>query len=116
MARHDLRGNDPPLLILTSLAQSPKHGHALAKDIEGFAGVALGPGALYGAIARLEERGWIEPLPAEDRRHPYRLTPAGEAALAGAVTELHRLAAVGADRLGLTLDPVPGGPAPRVAW
>jgi hypothetical protein len=27
------RPNDPPLLILVSLADGPKHGHALAKDI-----------------------------------------------------------------------------------
>jgi Transcriptional regulator PadR-like family len=49
------RPNDPPLLILVSLADGPKHGHALAKDIEDFAGVRLGPGALYGAITRLDE-------------------------------------------------------------
>jgi DNA-binding PadR family transcriptional regulator len=55
------RANDPPLLILISLAEGPKHGHALAKDIEDFAKVKLGPGALYGAITRLEERGLIEP-------------------------------------------------------
>ena len=55
------RPNDPPLLILVSLADGPKHGHALAKDIENFADVRLGPGALYGAITRLVERGLIEP-------------------------------------------------------
>ncbi len=105
MARGDLlrRPNDPPLLILTSLADGPKHGHALAKDIEQFAGVALGPGALYGAITRLEERGLIEALPADDRRHPYRITSAGSEALAGAVADLHRVASVGASRLGLSL-------------
>ena len=53
------RSNDPPLLILTSLADGPKHGHALFKDIEEFAGISLGPGALYGAITRLEDRGLI---------------------------------------------------------
>jgi DNA-binding PadR family transcriptional regulator len=94
------RTNDPPLLILTSLAEGPKHGHALAKDIEAFAGVALGPGALYGAITRLEERGLIEPLPSDDRRRPYRITAAGAAALAGAVAEMRRVAEVGAVRLG----------------
>jgi DNA-binding PadR family transcriptional regulator len=93
------RPNDPPVLILTSLADGPKHGHALAKDIERFAAVALGPGALYGAIARLEERGLIEALAAEDRRRPYRITPAGSAALAEAVADMHRLADVGAERL-----------------
>src|SRR3954451_12002100 len=99
------RPNDPPVLILTSLADGPKHGHALAKDIEAFAGVNLGPGALYGAISRLEERGLIESLPAEDRRRPYRITAAGSDALAEAVTEMRRLVDVGASRLhrGATL-------------
>lgn len=95
------RANDPPLLILTSLAAGPKHGHALAKDIEAFAGVRLGPGALYGAITRLEERGLIEPLDAEDRRRPYRLTAAGAATLAETVAELRKIADVGDERLRL---------------
>lgn len=93
------RPNDPPVLILTSLAGGPKHGHALAKDIEAFAGVTLGPGALYGAITRLEERGLIEPLPADDRRRPYRLTTAGSEALAKVVHEMRTLSRVGSARL-----------------
>jgi DNA-binding PadR family transcriptional regulator len=97
------RANDPPVLILASLAAGPKHGHALAKDIEEFAGVSLGPGALYGAITRLEERGLIEPLQSEDRRRPYRITSAGSAALADVVTAMRRISDVGASRLGLTL-------------
>jgi DNA-binding PadR family transcriptional regulator len=96
------RPNDPPALILLSLAAGSKHGHALAKDIAEFAGVTLGPGTLYGAIARLEERGLIEPLPAEERRRPYRLTPAGRRALAAIVTEMRALSEVGASRLGLS--------------
>jgi DNA-binding PadR family transcriptional regulator len=104
MARPGARGlqrsNDPPLLILTSLADGPKHGHALAKDIEAFGGVVLGPGALYGAITRLEERGLIEPLPSADRRRPYRITAAGSSALADAVADMRRIAEVGAVRLG----------------
>ena len=96
------RPNDPPVLILTSLADGPKHGHALAKDIEQFAGVRLGPGALYGAITRLEERGLIEALPTDDRRRPYRITTTGSAALTAAVAEMRRLADVGAQRLART--------------
>src|SRR5579884_1473724 len=93
------RPNDPPVLILTSLAGGPKHGHALAKDIEAFAGVSLGPGALYGAITRLEERGLIEPLPADDRRRPYRITAAGSEALSAVVDEMRTLSRIGAARL-----------------
>ena len=58
---------EPVVLVLTSLAEGPKHGYALAKDIESFAGIKLGPGTLYGALSRLEDRGWIEALPASDR-------------------------------------------------
>jgi DNA-binding PadR family transcriptional regulator len=94
------RENDPPLLILVSLADGPKHGHALARDIEGFAGVTLGPGALYGAITRLEERGLIEPLTSEDRRRPYQITAAGSAELAGALADMRRIASTGTARLG----------------
>jgi DNA-binding PadR family transcriptional regulator len=95
------RPNDPPVLILTSLAAGPRHGHALAKDIEDFAGVRLGPGALYGAITRLVERGLIEPAGEEERRRPYRITADGSAALAEAVSDMQRIASVGAARLGL---------------
>ena len=100
------RENDPPLLILVSLADGPKHGHALARDIEGFADVTLGPGALYGAITRLEERGLIEPLASDDRRRPYRITATGSAELARALGDMRRIASTGTARLGrLGLDP-----------
>ena len=95
------RSNDPPILILTSLAGGPKHGHALLKDIEEFAGVKLGPGALYGAITRLEERGLIEPLKSDDRRRPYRITASGAEVLAEAVGQMSVLVRVGQARLRL---------------
>ena len=109
MARHpavkgDLgRSNEPPVLILTSLAAGPKHGYALTKDIEEFAGVNLGPGTLYGAIARLEERGFIapEPVGSDTRRRPYRITGEGRVALEAAVRAMRTLSDVGADRLGI---------------
>ena len=99
------RDNDPPLLILISLAEGAKHGHALAKDIEDFAGVTLGPGALYGAITRLEERGLIEPLGSEDRRRPYQITSSGSTALAGALADLRRVTSVGLARLRIDGNP-----------
>jgi DNA-binding PadR family transcriptional regulator len=75
------RFSEPALLILISLAEEPKHGYSMTEDIESIAGVRLGPGTLYGAIARLESRGLIEALKSEDRRNPYRLTGLGERAL-----------------------------------
>lgn len=96
-----VRSNEPSVLILTSLASGDKHGYALSRDIEEFAGVTLGPGTLYGAITRLEERGLIEPTSGEERRRPYRITAGGRAALAEAVREMRTLADVGELRLGL---------------
>ena len=52
------------MLVLASLASGPKHGHAMADDILRLCGTRLGPGTLYGAIARLEQQGWIAPLAA----------------------------------------------------
>ena len=75
------RFSEPALLILISLAEGPKHGYAMTMDIAVVSGQKLGPGTLYGAIARLESRKWIEPLPADDRRRPYRLTAAGHRVL-----------------------------------
>ncbi len=75
------RFSEPALLILISLADGPKHGYSMSEDIESIADVRLGPGTLYGALARLESRGLIEPLKSEDRRNPYRLTALGQRAL-----------------------------------
>ena len=91
--------SDPPLLVLASLANGPKHGHAMIEDIESMCGTRLGPGTLYGAIARLEQQGWIEPLPAEDRRQPYRITPNGLRVLRAKLTTLHQFAKAGLKRL-----------------
>ncbi len=91
---------DPALLILTSLADEPRHGYGMMEDIADFAGVKLGPGTLYGALARLEKLAWIEPLPMDDRKRPYRLTPTGKEALQQRLTSLHSIAELGQMRLG----------------
>jgi DNA-binding PadR family transcriptional regulator len=88
------------LLILSSLAGGEKHGYALMKDVEDFAGVTIGPGTVFGCLARLEERGLVEALEPEDRRHPYRLTAAGATALAEQLRELERVTSTGSARLG----------------
>lgn len=100
MKQHDLgRFSDASFLILSSLASDPKHGYAMMEDIRQFSGTQLEPGTLYGAITRLEKQGWIEALPAEDRRRPYRITIAGVRALREQVTTLEQVAAVGKKRL-----------------
>jgi DNA-binding PadR family transcriptional regulator len=90
---------DPSVLILSSLAGGDKHGYALIKDIEAFAGIRLGPGTLYGALTRLERRGLVEGLAADDRRRPYRLTAAGAAALREYLEHARSVADAGLVRL-----------------
>jgi len=102
----DPRPNDPPVLILISLSSGPKHGYALMRDIEDFAGVRLGPGSLYGAISRLEERGQIRPLESTGRSRPYELTADGRALLESAIAGMRLLIDEGTARLSH---------APRVA-
>src|ERR1700722_11107568 len=99
------RPNDPTFLLLTRLASGSKHGYALLKDVEEFAGVTLSPGTLYGAITRLEESGLIEPLAGDERRRPYRITTNGAQVLQDVTREMRRLADVGIARLRLA----PGG-------
>ncbi len=91
--------SDPPLLVLASLADGPKHGHAMIEDIALLCGTRLGPGTLYGAIARLEQQGWIEPLPPEERRQPYRITVAGLRVLRAKLTTLQQFSRAGLERL-----------------
>lgn len=93
------RFSEPALLILVSLADSPKHGYAMTEDIAEFAAVRFGPGTLYGAITRLESRSLIERLESDDRRNPYRLTALGEKALRARLASIQAVARVGQRRL-----------------
>jgi|SRR5688572_2123489 len=94
------RFTEPALLILISLAEGPKHGYAMIDDIATVADIRFGPGTLYGAITRLESRGLIERLDAEDRRNPYRLTTVGERALRARLASIQAVARIGQRRLG----------------
>ena len=91
--------SDPPMLVLASLASGPKHGHAMIEDIVRLCGTRLGPGTLYGAIARLEQQGWIEPLRPEERRQPYRITADGLVVLRAKLKTLQQFTKAGLRRL-----------------
>ncbi len=100
MTSKRIRGSsDRSILVLTSLAGGPKHGYALIRDIEDFAGVTLGPGTLYGCLSKLEDAGLVEALPAEERRHPYRITAAGLEAVEERLTDAARIARIGLQRI-----------------
>lgn len=93
------RFSEPALYILVSLSNGPNHGYAIMEDVEAIAGVKLGPGTLYGALARLERLGLIEALPAEERRRPYKLAESGIAVLRAELESMRRIADLGVRRL-----------------
>ena len=85
--------------IMVALAEGPKHGYAMMQEIGGMAGSAPGPGTLYAAIAKLEERQWIAPVASDDRRRPYRLTPSGRQALRARLAALEAVSRTARQRL-----------------
>jgi DNA-binding PadR family transcriptional regulator len=89
------------LLILVSLAEAPKHGYAIQQDVQLVSGRRLGPGTLYGAIARLESEGLIEALADSGARRPYRLTASGAKQLRTELESLKSLTRTGTRRLAL---------------
>ena len=94
---------NPPLteatfFILLSLADGPRHGYAILKEVEELSEgrVALSTGTLYGAIKRLLDAGWIRRAAEEQGENPrdrqaYNLTAQGRSILGGEVRRLESL-------------------------
>jgi DNA-binding PadR family transcriptional regulator len=95
------RYTGPATLVLSSLADGPKHGYALTKDVEAFAGVHLAQGTLYATFDRLVEHGLIEGLEAVGRRRPYKITAVGAAALRAHLQAQRRVTETGLGRLAV---------------
>lgn len=96
--------SEPVFLILTSLAEQPRHGYALLKDVEALSGnrVRLSTGTLYGAIYRLLGEGWIERWKQDDGsrdKQAYRLTKSGRNRLTAEVDRLQHVTRVASARL-----------------
>jgi DNA-binding PadR family transcriptional regulator len=78
---------EPTLLLLTALADAPRHGYALIKEVDVISSgrVRLRTGTLYTALSRLQQQGWVQVTGEEviDGRHRryYALTSAGADAL-----------------------------------
>ena len=87
------------LLILRTLALEPMHGWAIAQRIRQVSGDVLqvGQGALYPALHKLEQQGWItaEWAASENNRRAkyYTLTREGRQALADETAQWERLSA-----------------------
>ena len=77
-----------PILILAILSDAPRHGYAIAREIERRSSDALklGEGALYPALRALEREELVvsswETQPSGPARRVYSLTEAGRAKLA----------------------------------
>ena len=88
--------SEPVLLILLSLAEQPRHGYSILKDVEAMSAgrVVLSTGTIYGALGRLLDEKWIERFAEDDAsrdRQAYRLTPKGRQNLLAEVARMKQL-------------------------
>ena len=95
---------EPVLLMLLSLAERPRHGYSILKDVERISGgrVKLSTGTLYGALRRLLDDAWIERVEEDESprdRRPYRLTPRGRRNLQLEVERMRHLTKLAALRV-----------------
>ena len=84
----DLPRGDIPLLVLAVLEEAPRHGYAIAREIERYSEQALQlrEGSLYPALRVLEQDGLIvgtwEIQPTGPARKVYAITDTGRAEFA----------------------------------
>jgi DNA-binding PadR family transcriptional regulator len=96
---------EPTFLILTALADAPRHGYGILQEVTALSGgrVTLLTGTLYTALDRLCAEGLVE-LDREElvdgrARRYYRLTEAGLTALRAETARLRELATAAEARL-----------------
>lgn len=112
----ELKKGSTPILILAVLSGGPRHGYAIAREIERRSREALsvGEGALYPALRALEREGMVESTwetqPSGPARRIYTLTEAGQAKLAAQVHAWSRFSQAVNDILGDVI----GGGTPHV--
>ncbi|MFI6156190.1 PadR family transcriptional regulator [Kitasatospora sp. NPDC051170] len=106
---------EPTLLLLTALADAPRHGYALIQEVAAISDgrVKMRTGTLYGALDRLLQQGLIE-VAAEEvvdgrARRSYALTATGRAALASEAERLRAVATEAERRLSKVRSMLWGG-------
>ena len=97
------RFSEPAVQVLVAVAGGPKHGWAIADEIEHRTGRRPQPATLYGTLSRLETRGWIRGLAADGRRRPFEITPSGSEVLRARLHDLSTLVRDGRRALRLRL-------------
>ena len=93
------RFGETGMWVLVALLEGPRNVARLLDDVRSLDG-HVGPGTLYGAIARLEARGLIERLKSDDRRNPYQLTDQGGQALRARLASLETVARTAPKKIG----------------
>jgi DNA-binding PadR family transcriptional regulator len=96
-------GGELKLVMLKLIADAPRHGYDLIREIEGLTGggYAPSPGVVYPTLSMLDEMGLIEEQQSEGAKKRFAASDEGRAHLAenAAVVDglFARLAAVGAE-------------------
>jgi transcriptional regulator len=98
-AKSDVLQGTLDMLILKTLALSPRHGYGVSVRIRQLSAdvLRIGQGSLYPALYRLERRGWVATEWGESENHRrakfYRITAAGKKQLAAETRDWERLSA-----------------------
>lgn len=81
------------LALLALIAEDPRHGYELIKEIEDMTGGAYAPspGAVYPTLQLLEDEGAIAPAEAEGAKKPFTATDKGRTELAERGDEVEAL-------------------------
>ena len=81
---------------------TPKHGYAVMQFIEKKTGgrLSLGAGTLYGALSKLEEKGWIVPCENGGRKKEYSITALGREIAKKELARLQELTRTAAEIIG----------------
>ena len=78
-----LEHGDLRFVVLALIADQPRHGYELIKELEDRTGGAYrpSPGVIYPLLAMLEDEGFIRPAQADAGRKLFTITDEGKAAL-----------------------------------
>jgi DNA-binding PadR family transcriptional regulator len=82
----------PAQQVLNALAAGPRIPLAIRREVDSRYGLDLGPGTLFGTIARLERHALIEVVAAPAAPRAYRLTALGAETLEAQLAALARSA------------------------
>lgn len=103
---------DLRLVVLALLAQQPRHGYELIKEIESLSGglYAPSPGVIYPLLTMLEEMGLARLESSEGSKKLFALTEQGQAELADKRAEADHLL----ERLNIAKERSSAGRSPQI--